>query len=66
MEDLVKNDFTYVAIMFAMFALSVLFIRFCDKIIGPDEAAPTRRATSATDPGPGPGPGDAETTEAAA
>ena len=48
-----KNDVTYVAIMFALFALSVLFVSFCDKIIGPDEAALTQRATSAPDPEPG-------------
>jgi hypothetical protein len=45
----VKNDFTYVAIMFALFGLAVLFVAFCDKIIGPDEAALTQRATAAPD-----------------
>jgi len=48
----VKNDFTYVAIMFALFGLAVLFVAFCDKIIGPDEAALTQRATGAPDPEP--------------
>ena len=46
-EALVQNDFTYVAIMLAMFALSVLFVAFCDKIIGPDEAALTQRVVGA-------------------
>jgi hypothetical protein len=52
-EDLVQNDFTYVAIMFALFAVAVLFVAFCDKIIGPDEPALTQGATGTTDPAPG-------------
>ena len=47
-----QNDFTYVAIMLAMFAVSVLFIAFCDKIIGPDEAALTQRVAGAPEPEP--------------
>jgi hypothetical protein len=61
-EALVQNDFTYVAIMLAMFAHSVLFVAFCDRIIGPDEAALTQRVAGA----PEPGPEVAEPTEVAA
>jgi len=49
-EELVDNDFIYLAIMFALFGISVLFISFCDKIIGPDEAALSRGATDAPAP----------------
>lgn len=56
-----KNDFTYVAIMFALFGLAVLFVAFCDRIIGPDEAALTQPATGA----PAPEPGDIEARDAA-
>ena len=34
-----KNDFTYLAILTAFFALSVLFVFACDKIIGSDDEA---------------------------
>jgi hypothetical protein len=34
-----KNDVTYVLILVACFALAVLFVFACDKIIGSDEAA---------------------------
>ena len=31
------NDFALVAIILAFFALAVLFVRACDRIIGPEE-----------------------------
>lgn len=31
------NDFAYVAIIFAFFALAALFVKACDRIIGPEE-----------------------------
>jgi hypothetical protein len=36
------NDFAYVAIIIAFFMLAGLFVKACDRIIGPDEqsAAP--------------------------
>jgi hypothetical protein len=34
-----RNDFTYVVIMIAFFAVSALFVIACDKIIGSDEEA---------------------------
>jgi len=40
----VQNDVTYLAIMFALFAVSVLFVKACDKLIGPDEEALGRRS----------------------
>jgi hypothetical protein len=40
----VQNDFTYLAILFALFAVSVLFVKACDKLIGPDDVALGRRA----------------------
>ncbi|HVM65376.1 MAG TPA: hypothetical protein VMU14_10980 [Acidimicrobiales bacterium] len=39
-----QNDVTYLAIMFALFAVSILFIKACDKLIGPDDVALGRRA----------------------
>jgi hypothetical protein len=38
-EDPLRNDFTFVAIMIAFFALAALFVVACDRIIGPDEEA---------------------------
>ena len=38
-EDPLKNDFTFVVIMVAFFALAALFVIACDKIIGSDEEA---------------------------
>jgi len=35
----VRNDFTFVVIMVAFFALAALFVIACDKIIGSDEEA---------------------------
>jgi hypothetical protein len=32
------NDFAYIAIFFAFFAVAGLFVKACDMIIGPDEA----------------------------
>ncbi len=42
------NDISYVAIIVAFFALAALFVKGCDRIIGPDEtseapAAPPHR-----------------------
>ena len=34
-----RNDFTYVVIMIAFFAVSALFVIACDWIIGSDEEA---------------------------
>jgi hypothetical protein len=33
------NDFAFVAIIFAFFAVAALFVRACDRIIGADEEA---------------------------
>ena len=38
-EAPLRNDFTYVVIMIAFFAVSALFVIACDKIIGSDEEA---------------------------
>jgi hypothetical protein len=38
-EDPLRNDFTFVVIMIAFFALAALFVIACDKIIGPDDEA---------------------------
>ena len=48
-----KNDFTYVAILVAFFALAVLFVFACDKIIGSDTAALAEDATETPEPEPG-------------
>jgi hypothetical protein len=32
------NDFAYIAIFLAFFAVAGLFVKACDMIIGPDEA----------------------------
>jgi hypothetical protein len=34
-----RNDFTFLAIMIAFFALAALFVVGCDRIIGSDEEA---------------------------
>ena len=34
-----RNDFTFLAIMIAFFALAALFVVGCDRMIGPDEEA---------------------------
>jgi hypothetical protein len=39
------NDFAFVAIMLAFFALAALFVAACDRIIGPDEEALAGPAT---------------------
>ena len=33
------NDFAFVAIILAFFAIAVLFVKACDRIIGPDDEA---------------------------
>ena len=33
------NDFAFVAIILAFFVVAALFVRACDRIIGPDEEA---------------------------
>jgi hypothetical protein len=48
----VKNDFAYVAILIAFFAVAALFVIACDKIIGPDEIALRLGETAITDPEP--------------
>jgi hypothetical protein len=40
------NDFAYVAIIIAFFALAALFVKACDRIIGPDELSDAPRATT--------------------
>ena len=37
-----KNDLTYVAILVGFFLVAVLFVRVCEWIIGPDDAALTQ------------------------
>jgi hypothetical protein len=48
----VKNDFTYVAILIAFFAVAALFVIACDKIIGPDEMALRLGETAEPEPEP--------------
>lgn len=38
-EGSLKNDFTYLAIFVAFFAVSILLVIGCDRIIGSDEEA---------------------------
>lgn len=45
------NDFAYVAIIIAFFALAALFVRACDRIIGPDEESEATRTTVPADGG---------------
>jgi len=40
------NDFAFVAIIVAFFAVAVLFVAACDRIIGPDEDALTRTTSA--------------------
>lgn len=47
-----KNDFTYVAILIGFFAVAVLFVIACDKIIGSDAAALAEGATGTPEPEP--------------
>ena len=48
-----RNDFTYVVIIIAFFAVAALFVVACDKIIGSDEEAlETGVEGPATDPEP--------------
>jgi hypothetical protein len=47
-----KNDVTFVVILIAFFALSVLFVRACDWLIGSDEAALGELADHATEAEP--------------
>ena len=35
-------DLIFVAVICAFFALCVLYVRWCDRIIGPDDVSPTR------------------------
>lgn len=37
-------DVAFVLVLIAFFALAVLFVRACDRIIGPDEAVEKRTA----------------------
>jgi hypothetical protein len=43
------NDIAYVAMIFAFFALTALFVKACDRIIGPDEQSAASRTGSASD-----------------
>jgi hypothetical protein len=43
------NDFAYVAIIIAFFALAALFVKACDRIIGPDELSDAPPATTRRD-----------------
>ena len=45
-----QNDVTYLAIMLALFAVSVLFVKALDKLIGPDDVALGRRAEDSREP----------------
>ena len=40
------NDFAYVAIIIAFFALAALFVKACDRIIGPDEESEAPRSAA--------------------
>ncbi len=40
-------DIVFVAIALAFFAICVLYVRWCDRIIGPDEVAPVRSGDDA-------------------
>jgi hypothetical protein len=48
-----RNDFAYLAIMIAFFAVAALFVIGCDKIIGSDEEA---LAAGVEEPAPAPEP----------
>ncbi len=39
-------DVIFVAVVCAFFALCIVYIRWCDRIIGPDDATPSRRRRS--------------------
>ncbi|MDQ6613792.1 MAG: hypothetical protein M3083_03315 [Actinomycetota bacterium] len=45
------NDFAYVAIIIAFFALAALFVKACDRIIGPDEQSDASRTATSSDDG---------------
>ena len=45
------NDFAYVAIIIAFFALAALFVKACDRIIGSDEESEAPRAAAPPDDG---------------
>lgn len=49
-----KNDLTYVAMLVAFFAIAILFVVGCDKIIGSDETALAEGATGSPEPEPAP------------
>ena len=42
-------DLIFIAVICAFFALCVLYIRWCDRMIGPDDFAAEPAATTATD-----------------
>jgi hypothetical protein len=48
----VQNDLTYLAILFALFNVSMLFIKACDRLIGSDEEALGRSAEDSRQPDP--------------
>jgi hypothetical protein len=43
------NDFSYIAIIIAFFASAALFVRACDRIIGPDEESEAPRTSAPSD-----------------
>ena len=43
------NDFAFVGILLAFFVLAALFVRACDRIIGPAEDVPGPAAAGETD-----------------
>lgn len=45
------NDFAFVGIIIAFFVLAALFVKACDRIIGPDELSEATRATAPSDDG---------------
>lgn len=43
------NDFSYVAVILVFFAVAALFVKACDRIIGPDEESEAPRAAAPPD-----------------
>ena len=43
------NDFAYVAIIIGFFVLAALFVKACDRIIGPDEESEAPRSAAPSD-----------------
>jgi hypothetical protein len=56
-EATVNNDVTYLAIILGLFVLAFLLVAACDRIIGPDAAAPEEQGGVGA---PAPAPADPE------